>query len=233
MRRLLLSLFMFCAIASLQAQTITAHSGAFDTPDNSMEFIRTAIKRNAKIIEIDVNMRPNGVLVINHDEVKTNRDGTELSIVMRTIRKSGAQINLDIKKPETLPALYRLIRQLKMQNQVFLTGIRMENIPMVRRHCPGIRYYLNYGIEASQVDNRHFQKRVLRDLKASGAVGINVHYKEWSREFTDLLHDNGYEVSLWTLNEAADAPFVIGCNPDNITSRHPDMVERQLKKHKK
>lgn len=227
-RKLLVMCVALLFASEALSQTITAHSGAFDTPDNSMEFIETALRNKSQIIEIDVNMRPDGTLVINHDEVKTNADGTDLAIVLKAIKKSKAKINLDIKNTDTLPALFNLVRKLKMTRYSFLTGIRLNNVPLVKKYCPGLVYYLNYDIKAEEVADQTFQQTLLADLRSSGAVGINVHYKEWSRELTDLLHANGFEVSLWTLNDAADAPFVIGCNPDNITSRHPDMVRRMM-----
>ena len=35
---------------------ITAHSGADGTPDNSMEFVRYALTRQADVLEVDVRM---------------------------------------------------------------------------------------------------------------------------------------------------------------------------------
>ena len=44
--------------------TVTAHSGAFDTPDNSLEYIRRVLDAGCGILEMDVTFRPDGTPVL-------------------------------------------------------------------------------------------------------------------------------------------------------------------------
>ena len=54
--------------------TITAHTGAFDTPDNTLESVQAAIDNNVDVFEIDVRQRPDSTIVMSHDIVVTNTD---------------------------------------------------------------------------------------------------------------------------------------------------------------
>lgn len=49
--------------------TITAHTGAFNTNQNSLEAVQAAIDHQVEVMEIDVRQRPNGILVMAHDLV--------------------------------------------------------------------------------------------------------------------------------------------------------------------
>ena len=68
--------------------TITAHTGAYDTKDNTIESITTAIENGARVIEIDIRQRPDGTLVMGHDIIVTNSDGVELSAAFEIVKKS-------------------------------------------------------------------------------------------------------------------------------------------------
>ena len=46
--------------------TITAHSGAFGTPDNSLEYVKKVLEEHCEIFEIDVTFRPDGTPVVIH-----------------------------------------------------------------------------------------------------------------------------------------------------------------------
>lgn len=69
--------------------TITAHTGAYGTEMNSIEAVEAAIKNNAQILEVDVRQRPNGTLVMSHELVVTNNDGTPLEDALKLIKEKG------------------------------------------------------------------------------------------------------------------------------------------------
>ena len=98
------------SMAQSKPFTITAHSGAYDTEDNSMEVIMTALANDDDIIEFDVRQRPDGTLVMSHDPVNSNNEGTEIEKALKAIKRKRAKINLDIKEIRTLPTLYNMVR---------------------------------------------------------------------------------------------------------------------------
>jgi hypothetical protein len=90
--------------------TITAHTGAYDTEMNTLEAVKAAIKNNAEIIELDIRQRPNKTLVMSHDIVVTNNDGSPLEDALALIKDTpDMQINFDIKETRVLNSLHALL----------------------------------------------------------------------------------------------------------------------------
>ncbi len=200
--------------------TITAHSGAYNTPPNSMQFIDTSLENDADILEFDVRLRPDGELAMSHDAIKDN-DAELIEPVMMKIKGRRTHINLDIKEPRTLRSLYKLIKRLKMADQVFLTGVEDQAIPEVKKSCPGIAYYLNFAADVNLLADPAYQNLLLAKLRETGAVGINCNYKYCTSLLAELPHKNGYLLSVWTVDKVADMHRVLRCHPDNITTRKP------------
>lgn len=200
--------------------TITAHTGAFNTPDNSMEYINKAIENDVDILEIDVRQRPDGTLVIGHDIIITNRDGIEVEEIFKKIKGTGILINLDIKEVRTLKALHDLILATGMSDSVFLTGINILETDAVKKNCPGIEYYLNYTPSRIKIFAEDYQKRLLKLLDDSGAIGINCSYQYVSKTLSDTLHKNGYKLSVWTVDKRRHMIKILSAHPDNITTHN-------------
>ena len=72
--------------------TITAHTGAFDTPDNTMESLEMAISHNMQVFEIDIRQRPDGTLVMAHDIVANNNDGVEVGKVFDRVSQTDIKL---------------------------------------------------------------------------------------------------------------------------------------------
>lgn len=218
------------SMAQSKPFTITAHSGAYDTEENSMEFIMTALVNDDDIIEFDVRQRPDGTLVMSHDPVNSNNEGTEIEKALKAIKGKRAKINLDIKEIRTLPTLYNMVRDLRMTEQIFMTGIEINDAAPAKLHCPGIPYYLNCKPEKRQIRKKSGRQQLLKTLKESNAIGVNCNYKFCTRRLLTLLHANGYKLSIWTIDKIKDMRKYSKIGPDNITTRHPDTLKATLNK---
>lgn len=206
--------------------TITAHSGAYGTEDNSMEYIETALAHDDDILEFDVRCRPNGTLAMSHDDIKTNDDGVLISDVLKKVKGHRTKINLDIKEVRALSALYSLIKQLGIEKQVLMTGIEEKDIPEVRRECPGIEFYLNCKPEKKLMKTKNYREQLIKTMRESGIEGVNCYFKYCTKRLVNLLHENGFKLSIWTVNEIKDMKKYVRFNPDNITTRKPDELRR-------
>ena len=82
--------------------TITAHTGAFGTAQNSLASVQAAIDKQVDVFELDVRQRPNGTLVMAHDLVVTNNDGVPLADAFALLEPTKLQLNLDIKETKVL-----------------------------------------------------------------------------------------------------------------------------------
>ena len=205
--------------------TVTAHTGAFDTKDNTLESIETAINKGVKIVEIDIRQRPNGTLVMGHDIIITNSDGVELSAAFDLIKKSDVRVNLDVKEIRCLNALHDMIVEYGFIDRVFLTGIEEGQANDVVEHCPDIAFYINCVPSRIKIFSEDYQLEIIEKLDATGAIGINCSYANASRTLSNLLHDNGYQLSVWTVDTTRQMKRALIIKPDNITTKEPDKLQ--------
>lgn len=211
--------------------TITAHSGAYDTEDNSIEYIQTAIQKDARIVEFDVRQRPDGTLVMSHDSVKENDEGTPLTAVFELLKDTDIRMNLDIKDTKPLKNLYPLLEEYDLADRAFLTGINLTFVPSLKKSdCAKLDYYLNCKPSEKLINKKVFQNLIIKLLEKTGAVGVNCEHIYANEMLSSLLHDNGYKLSVWTVNDEETGKRMLAVSPDNITSRNPDVILKILKK---
>ena len=235
----LISVFLVAAVATyavtksyderslnfVEGLTITAHTGAFNTPENSLESVQAAIDNNVEILEIDIRRRPNGTLVISHDIVVTNNDGTELTEVFKLLQRDDCRINLDIKETRTLNDLHDMLVEYNLLDRAFLTGIDQMNVAAVKESsCADMDYYLNYQPSRIQIFTNDYKQKIISLLEETGAIGINCNYKYAGGTLSNLLHENGYKLSVWTVNSRYEMKRMLVAEPDNITTKEYDLL---------
>lgn len=235
----LISVFLVAAVATyavtksyderslnfVEGFTITAHTGAFNTPENSLESVQAAIDNNVEILEIDIRRRPNGTLVISHDIVVTNNDGTELTEVFKLLQRDDCRINLDIKETRTLNDLHDMLVEYNLLDRAFLTGIDQMNVAAVKESsCADMDYYLNYQPSRIQIFTNDYKHKIISLLEETGAIGINCNYKYAGGTLSNLLHENGYKLSVWTVNSRYEMKRMLVAEPDNITTKEYDLL---------
>ncbi len=206
--------------------TITAHTGAYGTEMNSIEAVEAAIKNNVQILEVDVRQRPNGTLVMSHELVVTNNDGTPLEDALKLIKeKEDMQINFDIKETRVLNDLHALLVDYNLLDRSFLTGIEQINVKAVKdSNCANMDYYLNYKPSKFKAFSDDYRQKIIKLLEDTGAVGINCNYKFAGSQLSNLLHKKGYKLSVWTVDSERSAKKMLVIKPDNITTKDPDMI---------
>ena len=199
--------------------TLTAHSGAFNTVDNSLENIQAVIDNKVQVCEFDLRLRTDGTIVLSHDLLVTSNDGVELATAFEMLKGTGIYINLDIKETRVLTVLDALVAQYDMYDWVFLTGIETYQTDDVKRYCPNISYYLNYIPHRLKIFTSDYQQKLIATLEESGAVGINCNYKYAGGKLSEVLHNNGYKLSVWTVDKESTIKRMLIIEPDNITTR--------------
>lgn len=205
--------------------TITAHTGAYNTQMNTVESVQAAIDNNAQIIELDIRQRPDQTVVMSHDIVVTNNDGTVLEDALILLKDTDIMINLDIKETRVLNNLYRLLIEYNLVERSFLTGIETINVDAVKgSDCANMDYYLNCMPSRTKIFFDDYRTKLIDLLEETGAVGINCNYKYASAQLSNLLHKKGYKLSVWTIDTERRAKKMLVIKPDNITTKDPDMI---------
>ena len=88
----------------------------------------------------------------------------------------------------------------------------------------GIPYYLNTDISSAQKSDPEALQQLANEVKSLGALGLNISYSLATKLLVDIMHDNGLLVSLWTANTKNVMQVALSLAPDNITTRHPDIL---------
>lgn len=210
--------------------TITAHTGAYNTPDNSMESLEKAIEHGDASFEIEVRQRPNGTIVMSNDIINTNSDGTEITAAFQRVKETDMHLNLDIRETRVLKNLHDLIVDYSLTDRVTLTGIEVFQANKVKENCPGIEYYVNYMPSRINIFTEDYQQKIIDMLEKTGAIGINCNYKYASRTLSNLLHKNGYKLSIWTVDRKYQIKRALVNTADNITTHNPQKVQHIINK---
>ena len=210
--------------------TITAHTGAYNTPDNSMESLEKAIEHGDASFEIEVRQRPNGTIVMSNDIINTNSDGTEITAAFQRVKKTDMHLNLDIRETRVLKNLHDLIVDYSLTDRVTLTGIEVFQANKVKENCPGVEYYVNYMPSRINIFTEDYQQKIIDMLEKTGAIGINCNYKYASRTLSNLLHKNGYKLSIWTVDRKYQIKRALVNTADNITTNNPQKVQHIINK---
>ena len=118
-----------------KAFTVTAHTGAMNTPENSLLSIQTGLA-NADIVEFDVRFTADGVPVLSHNW-PLPKDAVPLEEAFRLLAQHpDKQANVDLKSTDNLPAVQRLAEQTGVLDQIFFTGVFQSFVPAVRAGAP-------------------------------------------------------------------------------------------------
>ncbi len=213
----------------MKKPSITWHAGALKTTPNTLESIEIAINNNAEIIEIDVTFRPSGTPVIIHSAAPAENEGILFEDAIELLANSNCKVNLDIKSTANLSAVDEIINKYEMMSRVFYTGVFEDWVETVKANSQ-IPYYLNYSVSRKESKKADAAQAVADKAKTLGVIGINANFRGVRKQFSDVMHKNGLEVSLWTANRKREMKKVIKASPDNITTKRPDLLNSILNK---
>ena len=213
----------------MKKPSVTWHAGAMDTEPNTLESIQAAINSNAEIIEIDVTFRPCGTPVIIHSSAPAENEGVLFEDAIKLLAKGSCKVNLDLKSTANLPAVDEIINKHEMMSRVFYTGVFETWVEKIKNNS-AIPCYLNYSVSRKESKKEDAAQAVADKAKALGVIGINANFRGVKKQFSDVMHKNGLEVSLWTANKKREMKKVIKANPDNITTKRPDLLNSILNK---
>lgn len=205
--------------------TITAEAGAFSNNESSIEWVEACVNNNVNVIEISVRQRPDSTLVMNNEIVVTNNDGIPLSKVFEMIKPTEIELNLNIKETKTLNALHDMLVEYDLLDRSFLTGIQTMNVSAVKEStCANMDYYIDYQPSRIKIFAEDYAQQIIDRLKETGAVGINCNFSSAGGELAKLLHDNGYKISVYSVNSKYPMKRILMLKPDNITTKQYDKV---------
>lgn len=245
--------------ASKKRPLITAHAGCMGTLPNSRESFVAAFSSKADIVEADIRSTRDGIAVLTHDdafsvdgsapvkvasldwgEIRALVDSGQADGIMRlemfldlaaeldrSLRNGAPTIlNLDIKEPAILGAVARQVRDRGLASSVLFSGLEKEGVKEARAKLAGLRYLFN----ADEGDEAACGKAC--SIAAEfGCAGINLEWMKASKFFVRSAREAGFQVMLWTVDEAEDMKTVLDLSPDSITTNRPDILAGIMGRH--
>lgn len=204
--------------------TVTAHTGCEGTKDNSLEAIEKGYLSGADIVEFDVHFDSSGEPVLAHDYADSQ--SIKLKDAFSLVAKyEDLRVNVDCKTVDNLPAIVKTAQECGVIDRIFYTGIHTKDVKAIKADTPEVKYYLNTEIDKSRKNEEHYIRSLVTLTKAVDAVGINIHFSGASEKMVKIFHQEGLEVSVWTVNKEFDMHKVLALGCDNITTRQPSMLK--------
>ena len=199
--------------------TVTAHSGALDLPDNSIDAMAAGAAAGADIVEFDLRFRADGTPVLSHDDPGEKECATLEEAFAFLAANPHLMANVDVKSTAFLEKVQPMAQEAGVLEQLFFTGLNESTIPVAAQACPAIPYYLNVSLKGGEDYAALAEKTA-----ALGAIGVNLFFGDASVELTAAMHEKGLLVSVWTVSTLEEAVQAVQTGADNITTYRPMLV---------
>lgn len=225
---------------------IAAHRGlhaehAGGARENTLDAIRSALNAGVEWIEIDVRLTRDGEVVLLHDATLKRLWGAPqavadvdltylramgaaggriplLSEVLQAMHGSGATLLIDMDDAAPAAAAADVVRSRSSDVRIAWCGA-LAAMQVVRAELPDAAIWLPWDrAEPPAAD----------DLVALRPSVINSHHLYIGASFVEAVHALGLEVSVWTVDDGAQAVHLASIGVDSITSNDPVAVRAAI-----
>ena len=165
--------------------TVTAHTGCEETEDNSLDSIRKGYESGADIVEFDLNFTSDGEAVLSHDEPQSGCVTLDEAFAL-IAELPDLKVNVDCKSVANLKVVTELAQKHGISDRIFYTGIREENIKVVREQTPDVAYWLNYDVDVENAFRLLATIGYARYHENTLKVDI-ITFRKWSKMTDEIL----------------------------------------------
>lgn len=232
---------------------VTAHSGCLGHPPNSLAHVAAGIACGADILEVDILATRDGIPIMRHDRLiglasgktaqineldfnRINDSGAEICAAaeaLSMIKEANRMINLDMKSNESIPAIYKVLKDLNMLEYAFLSGCGRERAELVRDNFKDLRYMLNFeddkDMEYLAANYTTVIKNFIAQAIKLNCCAINLCHEECAHEAVEYASKRLMPVSVWTVDEEGLMEKLALMGASSITTNNPKML-LELKK---
>ncbi|MEX2578107.1 MAG: glycerophosphodiester phosphodiesterase family protein [Verrucomicrobiales bacterium] len=236
----------------VETPLIIAHRGASSiAPENTRSSIVAAIGEKAPVIEFDVRQTTDGELVLFHDEDFERLAGREGSVEAvdwkefgaldvgrwfgdgkfageNPIRMSlaiqlclgGGVIPLIERKSGSASAYAEAIRELEAERKVIVQSFDWAFLREMQREMP--------DLSIGALGSKKLSSDRIGELEDMGPAWVGWKFSDLRTPDLAKLHDLGFRVALWTVNDPAVAKRWLEAGIDGIITDRPAEMIRQL-----
>lgn len=209
-----------------------AHRGDWsEAPENTVAAFQAAERAGADMIELDIRLTSDGGLAVVHDATLDRVWGSSLAVAhstlaelsrlgIATLAEALTCVDLPAMVDFTLadvvePAL-AVIREADALDRVLFAGGNVEGHSRIRELEPAARIALTWT------------ERALPSSSLLESVGVEYFNPPWElvdASVVEAMHDRGYKVSTWTIDDPREMRRVVDCGVDAVvTNRVSELV---------
>jgi glycerophosphoryl diester phosphodiesterase len=224
---------------------IIAHRGDSNHyPENTRAAFKSAYRKKADAIELDVHLSADGVPMVIHDGT-TERTTGHKDIVEHMTQQELQMLNTD--NGETIPTLQevladapphiRFLIELKdrkaagpvaelIANHVADTGQAYDHFMVISFDEASLRIvresdpHIAIGVSAE-----HITQDTLALAEELNAVAVVPNIRHLSREDSARVHESGRQIHCWTCNTPREIAKARHCSADGIMSDDPGRLK--------
>ena len=223
---------------------VIGHRGAMGhETENTIPSIQKAMDLGVDMIEIDVFKIKSGEIVVFHDDKLdrlTNAPGDiedyyivdlmqvivdgghkipMLQDVLKTIDNKVA-LNIELKGAGTADRVnhimnYYIENKNWSPDNFIISSFNWDELKEMRKHNPNVS--IAVLTEEDPVE-------AIPMAKELNAVAINPYFKQLDEQKADEIHDAGFKIYTWTVNEPADIEAMKNIGVDGIITNFPERV---------
>ena len=209
-----------------------AHRGDWsEAPENTVAAFRAAERDGADMIELDIRRAADGAVVVVHDPTLERVWGSPLAVAdatlaelaqigVATLAEALACVDLPVMVDFTMadvvePAL-AVISEADALERVLFSGGNVAGHRRIRALAPAARIALTW------TDREPPPAALLEELLVEY---FNPPWERVDAVLVEGMHDRGYKVSTWTVDDPREMRRVVDCGVDAVvTNRVPELV---------
>lgn len=237
---------------------IAHRGGFPQEPDNSAAAFQHAVTAGADGLECDVRRTADGILVLLHDQaIRINgrlvrvressfaslRDGMPwlltLPEFLEAFGRKAAIINVDLKAGGYEAEVLDLLRQFEVVQQTVISTTSIQSLRRLAYLESGLRLGLSRGHWVTTVHiqlPREALVALIRltlpllrfELCFSRATAIMLQHDIVAPRLVACLHQHGYRVFAWTVDDTVEARRVAAAQVDGIATNVPGRIMAAL-----
>jgi len=201
--------------------------------ENTIASFLKAIELGVDMIELDVHLSKDGIPMVIHDETidrTTHHSGFVNQFTAEFLQsidipglkdvfdlvENRCAINIEIKVFEATKPVLEVLKNAKfLQEKIIISSFDWDVLNVCRFEEQSIS--LGILTELSIEEALTFAKKI-------NAYSINPYFKLLNHKNVKDIHQNGFKVFPWTVNNPDDITFVKSLKVDGIISDFPDRL---------
>lgn len=213
---------------------ITAHSGADDTPDNSLEFVSHILQTEADVLEVDVRKRSDedDTLVMAHDKdaASSMRTSCLKDAFALIAHHPSMRINCDLKEPELEALIFALADQYQLRERIFLSGtvdpkqIAEKDRSVILMNGEELieDFYEKCKEQPEQIGI--MVETLCKKCRELGIGILNLNEVLIDDSILEILQKYGMKLSVWTVDAPQRQQYFLKRNVFSMTTRYVKAV---------